>query len=65
MPTVTVVSDAFDLLARAEARSLGYPTLPLVRVPHPVATRPAEVLRAWGEELVAAVVTGLTRGMTS
>ena len=64
VPTVTIVSDAFDVLARAEARSLGHPDLPVMVVPHPVAARPRDVLRGWGDDLVLPVIDGLTRGGT-
>lgn len=60
MPTVTIVSAAFEVLARAEAAAFGLPSLPILVVPHPVGTRSAEVLREWGEGLISASVAGLT-----
>ena len=64
VPTVTIVSNAFEALARAEVRSLGLPDMPVLVVPHPVAARSREVLRAWGDGLVPGVISGLTRGGT-
>jgi hypothetical protein len=62
VPTVTVVSAAFELLARAEADAFGLRGLSVVVVPHPVGPRAQEVLWAWGEGLVPAAVAGLTGG---
>jgi hypothetical protein len=55
-----VVSTAFELLARAEAEGLGAAGLPLLVVPHPVGSRDPEVLREWGEGLVAGCMAALT-----
>lgn len=60
MPTVTVVSTAFELLARAEAEGLGAAGLPLLVVPHPVGSREPQLLREWGESLVSGCVAALT-----
>lgn len=61
-PTVTIVSSAFELLARAESRSLGMADLPVLVVPHPVAPQPPDVLREWGEKLCPDVFGGLISG---
>ena len=62
MPTVTVVSSAFELLARAEVEAFGLSGMHLLVVPHPVVSRSEDVLREWGEGLVAGSVAGLTGG---
>ena len=64
MPTVTVVSSAFELLARAEASGLGMAGLPLLVVPHPVNQRSAEELALWGDGLVNGCIEALTGGAT-
>jgi hypothetical protein len=65
VPTVTVVSTAFESLARAEAEAFGLRGLPVLVVPHPVGTRSGEVLRDWGRSLVPAGVAGLTGGVVT
>jgi hypothetical protein len=62
VPTVTVVSSAFEVLARAEATALGLPGLPILVVSHPVSNRSPEVLRDWGERLGQESVAALTEG---
>lgn len=52
IPTVTVVTEKFVSLAKASARALGYPDLPLVVVPHPFETLPRERLRELAEQKV-------------
>jgi predicted dienelactone hydrolase len=46
VPTATFVTDAFADYARGLCRLQGLPALPLVVIPHPVASRPEEELRA-------------------
>lgn len=65
MPTVTVVSTAFELLARAEADAFGLSGMHILVVPHPVGSRPDDVVREWGRGLVADGVAGLTGGAAS
>ena len=60
VPTVTVVSSAFEDLARAEATGLGLSGLPILVVPHPVGQRSAETLRCWAEGLVRDCAGALT-----
>jgi hypothetical protein len=64
VPTVVLVSSAFELLARAEAVAFGLPGMHLLVVPHPVGSRTDEVLRAWGDDLVPGAVAGLIGGAT-
>ena len=45
IPTVAVVTEKFVSLAKASAKALGYPDLPMIVVPHPFETLPAESLR--------------------
>jgi hypothetical protein len=57
---VTVVSSAFEQLARVEAHALGAGGLPLLVVPHPVGSRPTEELEALGADLVQGCFGALT-----
>jgi hypothetical protein len=59
VPTVTVVSSAFELLARAEAEGFGMPGLAVLVVPHPVGSRRPDELREWGAGLVTPCVEAL------
>lgn len=59
-----IVSEVFEALARAEAKSFGAGGLPILVVPHPVGSRSAETLRGWGVGLIEPAVEGLT-GSTS
>ena len=60
MPTVVICSDEFGPLARAEARALSYPGLPLVAVPHPLAGNAPGLVVAKGQAVVDAVLRALT-----
>lgn len=53
VPTVTVVTEKFVSLAKASAKSLGYPDLPLLIVPHPFETLSTERLQQIAAEKVA------------
>ena len=46
VPTATFVTQAFEAYARGLTRMQGMAVLPVVVIPHPVAARPAEELRA-------------------
>jgi len=63
VPTVTVVTEKFVSLAKASAKSYGYPDLPLLIVPHPFETlEPATIRRIAEEKLdeCIALVCGKT-----
>jgi predicted dienelactone hydrolase len=49
---VTVVSNAFLGLGKAQARSLGHPDLPLAVIPHPFGSRTREEVHALAEQCV-------------
>jgi predicted dienelactone hydrolase len=49
---VTVVSNAFTSLGKAQARSLGHANLPLAVIPHPFGSRTREEVRALAEQCV-------------
>ena len=49
---MTVVSNAFIGLGRAQARALGHPGLPLAVIPHPFGSRTREEVRALAEQCV-------------
>ncbi|MBM3341818.1 MAG: hypothetical protein FJY56_06865 [Betaproteobacteria bacterium] len=52
---VTVVSNAFIGLGRAQSRSLGHANLPLAVIPHPFGSRTREEVRALAEQCVAEI----------
>lgn len=58
--TALICSDEFGPLGRAEAEVLGFPGLPLVAVPHPLAGNDAALVGAKAEAISAAVVESLT-----
>ncbi len=49
---MTVVSNAFISLGRAQARALGHADLPLAVIPHPFGSRNREEVRALAEQCV-------------
>ena len=56
IPTVAVVTEKFVSLAKASAKALGYPDLPMIVLPHPFETLPAETLREIADEKVHELV---------
>lgn len=61
VPTVTLVTEQFVSLARAAAKSLGYPDIPLVVVPHPFETMPRDQVRALAEQKYDEIVGKVTK----
>jgi len=55
-PSLTVCSDAFQILGRAQAKGLGYPDLPIVLVEHPFGGRKRDEVRALAEKTLAEIV---------
>ncbi len=53
---VTICSDAFLTLGRAQARALGCPELPIAVIPHPFGIRTREELRKIADLCVDEVV---------
>jgi predicted dienelactone hydrolase len=53
---MTVVSNAFISLGRAQARALGHANLPLAVIPHPFGSRTPEEVRALALQCVAEIV---------
>jgi hypothetical protein len=60
VPTALCCSETFAPLARMEATAKGYPTLPLVVVPHPFGTMPAAVVRGYAVNALPDVIDVLT-----
>jgi Trm5-related predicted tRNA methylase len=60
VPTVTIVSELFKVVSQKEAATCGLPDMPIVVVPHPVATHSAEELEQLGREISTQVAAGLT-----
>ena len=61
IPTVVLGTDAFETLAKLEARNRGMADLPLALIPHPLGgIREAEVLKK-ADLAVEAVVRAVTR----
>jgi hypothetical protein len=56
------VTAVFENLGRTAARAQGYPTLPMLVLPHPMESRPEaeirEIARARFDELIALLVGG-------
>jgi predicted dienelactone hydrolase len=52
---VTVVSNAFIGLGKAQARALGYPGLPLAVIPHPFGSRSRDEVRVLAEQCVVEI----------
>ena len=59
VPTVTIVTEQFFTLADAERVTRGMAALPLVQVPHPVGTIPAEQLDRIVEDALDVIVAPL------
>jgi hypothetical protein len=63
IPTVTICTDAFEGLAREEAKNLGMPDLPLVIIKHPIGGEPPDVIRQRAAEAAPQVLRALTDGL--
>jgi hypothetical protein len=57
---VCVITSAFELAARARARTLAMQDHPIVVMKHPLATRSEAEVRRFAEALVGEIVSGLT-----
>ena len=53
---MTVVSNAFIGLGKAQARTLGFPQLSLAVIPHPFGSRTREEVRALADKCVSEIV---------
>ena len=60
MPTAVVCSDEFGPLGRAEAEVLGFPGLPLLPIPHPLAGNRDDLVVAKARAVAADVLDALT-----
>lgn len=61
VPTATFVTHAFASYAQGLCRMQGMPELPLVVIPHPIASRPEEELRQKVRTVHAELRKALTR----
>ena len=61
IPTVTVCSNRFEVLARATAKGLGMADLPLVIVPHPIGGISAEEVTAKADGILDKVIKELVQ----
>jgi predicted dienelactone hydrolase len=52
---VTVISNAFVGLGKAQARALGHPGLPLAVIPHPFGSRTRDEVRALADQCAAEI----------
>ncbi|MEQ1776232.1 MAG: hypothetical protein ABL891_20835 [Burkholderiales bacterium] len=52
---MTVISNAFLGLGKAQARALGHPGLPLAVIPHPFGSRTRDEVSALAEQCVAEI----------
>ena len=60
MPTATVCSSLFVVLARSVAAAKGLPSLPLVVVPHPLGGLDAAAVRAKADKAIDEIIRLLT-----
>ena len=60
IPTATIVTDEFLVLAKMEAQIRGLSDLPLVKVPHPVSSISSAALRSLAESTIGSIVASLT-----
>lgn len=60
VPTATINSDEFARLGQSEARSLGFPGLPIVLVDHPMGTVSPDVVRTRASDAVPELVAATT-----
>ncbi|MBI3918562.1 MAG: hypothetical protein HY322_16340 [Betaproteobacteria bacterium] len=61
IPTATFVTHAFHDYARGLCRMQGMAALPIVVIPHPIASRPVDELREKVRKVYAQVREALTR----
>ncbi len=61
IPTATVCSNAFSGAARSQAAGRGMCDLPIIEIPHPMHTAPAEVVKERAEAAVGHLVDALTK----
>ncbi|MDO8532719.1 MAG: hypothetical protein Q7T26_11265 [Dehalococcoidia bacterium] len=64
VPTVSLVTEEFVSLFKSAARSLGYPDLPTVVVPHPFETLPKEKIKQLADEKYAEIVSKVQKAQT-
>jgi hypothetical protein len=62
VPTATLVTDEFLVLAKTESLTRGLSDLPLVELPHPVGSVSLEILRSLAESNIDPIVSVLTAG---
>jgi hypothetical protein len=60
IPTATIVTDEFFVLAKMEAQTRGLSDLPLVKVRHPVSSISLAALRSLAESTIGSIVESLT-----
>ena len=65
IPAVAVITDRFEVSARAMAEANGRADYPFAVIAHPIAGNSGEELRAKAEVAVAQIVPLLTRRATS
>ncbi len=62
IPTVCLITTAFQTIAEAQQKALGYPELPFVMLEHPVAVATGDEIEAKVEAVYAELVRKLTGG---
>jgi hypothetical protein len=55
-PVLTICSNAFRVLGRAQAKGLGYPDLPIVLVAHPFGSRKRDEIKALADTSLTEIV---------
>lgn len=61
-PTVTVITTAFETAARLRAGILGMGELRIVAMPHPLASKSSDEVKAIAAAIVSNIIVGLTGG---
>jgi uncharacterized ferredoxin-like protein len=61
-PAVVVVTEVFANLARIAARARGIDPIPMLVLPHPMETRPAEEIDRLAEANFAAAIAAICAG---
>jgi hypothetical protein len=62
LPTATLVTAEFLVLAKTESLTRGLSDLPLVKLPHPVGSVSLDILRSLAESNIDSIVNVLTAG---
>ncbi|MFH1486963.1 MAG: hypothetical protein ABIH46_12900 [Chloroflexota bacterium] len=60
MPVATIATEEFESLGRAQLKMLRRPTLPIIKVPHPIGGQPRAKVEQFADNVLEEVVEVLT-----